>query len=116
METIKCDKCQEYTKRKGTIKGGTDDFTLLPWKLTPSYLTHQQAHDTHLCKSCAKEANEILTEWFGFNVEKLRLIDTPKSQLIIYYGSDDNDSCDDHTSLWGGAGPDCIVGRLETAH
>ena len=29
--------------------------------------------------------------------------------------SDDADEYDDHTSVWGGAGPDCITGRLVTA-
>ena len=32
-------------------------------------------------------------------------------------GTDYDDDCsiDDHNSVWGGAGPDCIVMRLETA-
>jgi len=28
---------------------------------------------------------------------------------------DDDDDIDDHTSVWGGAGPDCIIERLEAA-
>lgn len=28
---------------------------------------------------------------------------------------DRSDDIDDHNSAWGGAGPDCMIGRLETA-
>jgi hypothetical protein len=34
---------------------------------------------------------------------------------IINWIDDDADTCDDHTSTWGGAGPDCPIGRREAA-
>ena len=41
--------------------------------------------------------------------EDMNLIDMEKNNRCV----DDDD--DDHTSVWGGAGPDCINGRLEAA-
>ena len=33
----------------------------------------------------------------------------------MLFSKDKNDELDDHTSVWGGAGPDCIIGRLVAA-
>lgn len=44
-----------------------------------------------------------------------KLIKEIDSVNQIYLTFRERDEDDDHTSVWGGAGPDCILGRLATA-
>lgn len=47
--------------------------------------------------------------------ELLALIASLQYSLVVLQEALERDEDDDHTSVWGGAGPDCIIGRLETA-
>jgi hypothetical protein len=38
-----------------------------------------------------------------------------EKQVAIEFKADDGDDYDDHTSVWGGAGPDCTTERREAA-
>jgi hypothetical protein len=38
-----------------------------------------------------------------------------EEQVQIKARVNDSDDYDDHTSVWGGAGPDCSIGRREAA-
>jgi hypothetical protein len=47
--------------------------------------------------------------------ELLALIEVLQYSLVTLQEALERDEDDDHTSVWGGAGPDCIVKRLVTA-
>ena len=107
MKAFKCDKCQEYVEFESRGEIPTMSGLLCPYELS--------AENTHLCNCCTRELRKLITEWWGFQVhDELLLVASNESQLIVS-NSDDRDNDDDHTSVWSGAGPDCITGRLEAA-
>ena len=122
MEAIKCDKCEQFYQLSKSdeihslSEDTTTEMTELPVRLAPFDLRYENGRDgVHLCHKCAEDLGRIINEWFGYETDKRRLYGTPKSQIEVEYKSDDSDDDDDHTSEWGGAGPDCIIGRREAA-
>ena len=55
----------------------------------------------------------VVEDEFGRYID-MDVNDFKKLKISIFNPHGDDD-VDDHTSVWGGAGPDCINGRLEAA-
>jgi len=75
--------------------------------------TQSLIEDANLfCLDClTDEQKEILSNPIKECLKKDCRFYTPVCPAGFY----DSDGIDDHTSVWGGAGPDCISGRLATA-
>jgi hypothetical protein len=108
MKAFKCDRCKEYSELKWHEDGPSE----IPRVFCPHKLSD---NPMHLCGACGTELREIITEWCEIPVYPPLLLIASSESLIIVNNSNDRDSDDDHTSVWGGAGPDCIIERLEAA-
>ena len=87
MDIVECDKCNE--RFKPPTSSYDNAVLIIPNRLCPIPL--RRVGDTHLCRNCEYDLQEIITEWFGFMVDRLWLKKSNNSQLKVY-GIDDDDS------------------------
>ena len=78
MDAFKCNKCKKYQDGKPVMKIHGGSF-YGHWEL---------------CQPCASEI------WYVLRPDLI-------STMSTNWDDPGNDEQDDHTSLWGGAGPDC---------
>ena len=108
MNALKCNRCERlYTLRYGNLS-----YTNLANKSS-------QCISWDLCETCAEKIDDFL-ESFKKEPEdmkgkhwSLELKEDTTHQAVGWGG--DGDDIDDHTSQWGGAGPDCTIVRREAA-
>ena len=93
---MKCDRCKEEIEQSGFI-GTVLDGESYGWIKGAAELPFASpAPEPELSKVYCQRCSVVLRKLFEFWETKIEV-----SNLIA-------DSIDDHTSTWGGAGPDCL--------